>query len=93
MPSRIAGSEPPRARVQAVDVDVVAQFATVTLPLRNLMQMQIGDVLGIDLPRSITALVGGTALLDCTYGVRNGRYALRVAQVRTPERSTGEHHG
>jgi flagellar motor switch protein FliM len=92
LPDRRA-SEILHAQVQTLDVDVVARFASVSLTLRKLIEMQVGDVLSMDLPTSITAVVGETPLLDCTYGMRNGRYAMRVERVRTPERSLGVLHG
>lgn len=86
-------SELLRAHVPRIELDVVANFASVTLNLRKLVEMQVGDVLSIEVPASVVARVGESPLLDCSYGVRNGHYALRIEQVRTHERSTGVLHG
>ena len=81
-------------RVQAADVEIVADLATTTMKLGGLMTMKVGDVLPIELPSTIEAKVDGVPVIACGYGEMNGRYALRVERVLSPERETnqGETH-
>jgi flagellar motor switch protein FliM len=81
-------------QVQAADVEIVADLTTTTMKLGGLMTMKVGDVLPIDLPSTIEAKVDGVPVIACGYGELNGRYALRVERVLSPERETkpGEAH-
>jgi flagellar motor switch protein FliM len=47
----------------------------------QLMALQPGDVISLDLPDVVHALVDGVAVLECRYGVMNGQYALKVDKV------------
>jgi flagellar motor switch protein FliM len=40
--------------------------------------MQVGDVVPLEIPRTITVNIDGVPVLDCRYGTINGRYALKV---------------
>jgi flagellar motor switch protein FliM len=100
-PTRRDQAEPERRwlhmlqkQVQAADVEIVADLATTTMKVGGLMTMKVGDVLPIDLPSTIEAKVDGVPVIACGYGELNGRYALRVERVLSPERETkqGEAH-
>jgi flagellar motor switch protein FliM len=65
-------------QIQDAEVDLVANLGTATVTLRDLMQLEVGDVIGIDVPETVVADVDGIPVLDCTYGVTEGRYALKV---------------
>ena len=68
-------------QVQSADVEIVANVATTTLKLGELMRMKVGDVLPIELPPLLEAKVDGVPVLECGYGELNGRYALRVERM------------
>jgi flagellar motor switch protein FliM len=73
------------SQVQLAEVELVAQLARSSITVRDLLAMQVGDVLPIDIPPKIHAEVDGVSLLECQYGVVNGQYALRVDRMITPE--------
>lgn len=73
-------------QVQSADVEIVANLASTTMKLRDLMAMKPGDVLPIDLKANIEANVNGVPLIECGYGEVNGRYALRVERMLQQER-------
>ena len=76
-------------QVQAAEVMLVATLARASVKVGELLALKVGDVLAIDIPPVIDAAVDGVPILDCTYGVRNGQYALRIERVRDPgERAT-----
>jgi len=43
--------------------------------------MQVGDFIEFNIPEFVEARVGGVAIMDCKYGVKNGRYSLKVNDV------------
>ena len=60
---------------------MIANLAHAQLTLRELMALQPGDVIALDLPDVVSASVDGVPILECRYGVMNGRYALKVDKV------------
>jgi flagellar motor switch protein FliM len=82
-------------QVQAADVEIVANLASRTMRLGELLTMKVGDVLPIELPTRIQAKVDGVPVLECGYGELNARYALRVERLVRPENETipGDAHG
>jgi flagellar motor switch protein FliM len=43
--------------------------------------MQVGDVIPLDIPEFVTASVDGVPVMECRYGISNGRYALRMEKI------------
>ncbi|MFT3737064.1 MAG: flagellar motor switch protein FliM [Rhodocyclaceae bacterium] len=72
-------------QVQAVDIKLVAQLATATVTLRELVNFKPGDVIPLDMDGSIQATVDGVGILECQYGVQGGHYALKVERFIAPE--------
>jgi len=68
-------------QVRSADVELTAEFATIPSSIAELLRMQVGDVLPIDIKPVITARAGEVPVLECTYGTHNGRYALRVQKM------------
>jgi flagellar motor switch protein FliM len=72
----------------------VANLTTANLTLREVMELEVGDVISLSLPDVVSAEVDGVAVADCRYGMANGQYALKVERVRTlPDEQTGVGHG
>ncbi|MFC5476047.1 flagellar motor switch protein FliM [Paraherbaspirillum soli] len=68
-------------QVQSADVQLKAEFQTIPSTIGQLLKLKAGDVLPIEMPESIIAKVDGIPVLECGYGISNGRYALRVEQM------------
>lgn len=68
-------------QVQEADVALRAEFVTMPSSIRQLLGLQAGDVLPIEIPEHITATVKGVPVMQCSYGTSNGRYALRVQKM------------
>ena len=66
------------AHVYDAEVQVKATLATATVTLRQLMSLQPGDVIALDLPEAVSAEVDGVPIVQGRYGVVNGHYALKV---------------
>jgi len=78
------------AQVYRADVEVAATLAHATVTIGQLMALQRGDVVSLDLPEVITADVDGRPVLECRYGVINGQYALKVERVLSREQDGGQ---
>lgn len=72
-------------QVHGVDVRLVAKLAEAALTLRDIVNFKVGDVIPLDIPETITAHVDGVNVLECKYGVKDGRYALKVERFIPPE--------
>ncbi|OZI74686.1 flagellar motor switch protein FliM [Bordetella genomosp. 12] len=68
-------------QVRSADVDLVAEFAHIPSTIGALSQLKVGDILPVEVPQTITAHVDGVPLMECSYGVFNGQYALRVQSM------------
>jgi flagellar motor switch protein FliM len=63
--------------------------------LGDILNMKVGDVISLNVPDQITAVVDGVPVMECTYGKLNGQYALRVEKLiySASESTQGEDHG
>ncbi|CAP42481.1 flagellar motor switch protein FliM [Bordetella petrii] len=77
-------------QVRSADVDLTAEFASIPSSIRELLRLKVGDVLPIEVPETVIANVNGVPLMECSYGVFNGQYALRVQNLFTYESDTHE---
>jgi flagellar motor switch protein FliM len=81
------------AQVQSAEVDLVACLGGSTVRLKELMHLKPGDILPIDISPTVQASVDGVPIMECTYGIRNGQYALRVERMLNAEQeSAGGSH-
>ena len=68
-------------QVQAADIEIVVNLGQAEVSIQQLMAMQVGDVIGLDIPQPLTAEVDGVPVMECKCGILNGQYALRVEQM------------
>jgi flagellar motor switch protein FliM len=68
-------------QVKDAEVELVANLATTTLTIGQLLQVKVGDVLSVDIAPSVVADVHGVQLFQARYGALNGRYALKVERM------------
>ena len=73
-----------RKQVQLAEVDLIANLGETPVTLRQIMKMQKGDIVPLDIPEAIVAKVDGVPVLECKYGISNGQYALKVGKIFTP---------
>lgn len=67
-------------QLQQADVELVATLGGAEITLRDIVNMRVGDVIPLVLEDKIKASVDSIPVMDCTYGVRNGVYAIRIDQ-------------
>jgi flagellar motor switch protein FliM len=68
-------------QVYGAEVELVANLAQAQVSVAQLMTLQAGDVISLDLPDAVIAAVDGVPVLECRYGVMNGQYALKVEKL------------
>ena len=79
-------------QVQDAAVDLVTNLATARLTLREVSELEVGDVISLDIPETVSATVNGIPVAECKYGIANGKYALKVERIRMPT-AEGEGEG
>ena len=72
-------------QVQLAEVELVANLGQAPVTLRQILEMQEGDVISLEIPEAIVAQVDGVPVLECKYGVFNGQYALKVDRILSPQ--------
>jgi len=71
-------------QLYAKPVDSVAVLCEKELSVAQLLSLSLGQVLPIDLSAPVRLMVDGVNMLSGRYGVRNGRYALKVEHMNQP---------
>lgn len=67
-------------QLQQAEVELVATLGGTDITLRDIVNMKVGDIIPLTLAEKIKAAVDGIPVMECSYGVRNGMYALRIDQ-------------
>jgi flagellar motor switch protein FliM len=67
--------------LQDAEVELVADLGAAAVTLADILKMKPGDFIPLTLQKVVAAEVDDVPVMDCTYGVFNGRYALRVERV------------
>jgi flagellar motor switch protein FliM len=70
-----------RHQVQDAEVELVAHLGSAKVTLGQVAAMQVGDVITLEIPPLIVARVDGVEVLDATYGIANGQYALKINRL------------
>ena len=73
-----------RNEIKAATVEMEAALVQVEITLGDLVSMKPGDVIPIDLPRAVLALVDGVPVFSGQFGVSCGKNALKVLERVVP---------
>ena len=68
-------------QVQSAEVELVVNLGHIELTFDQLLGMQVGDVIELEIAQPIVAEVDEVPVMECKCGVFNGQYALRVEQL------------
>ena len=60
---------------------MLVDLAHAQVTLDQILNMQVGDVISLDIPELVTASVDGVPVMECHYGISNGQYALRMEKM------------
>jgi flagellar motor switch protein FliM len=69
-------------RVYAAPVEAIAVLAKTEMTVAQLLSLSIGQVVPIELDEPVSLQVDGVTMMSGRYGVRNGRYALKVETLK-----------
>ncbi|MGM8849134.1 flagellar motor switch protein FliM [Salinicola halophyticus] len=73
--SRMAGE------IKQTQVELIADFAEIPSTIGDVLALEVGDILPIDLPKTLGVRVDGVPVMACEYGTRHGQRALRVKHL------------
>ena len=59
-------------------VEVVGELGKVTLPVNKLVQLKVGDVIGMPKPEQITLYANKTPVMQGNIGESNGQTAIQI---------------
>lgn len=68
-------------QIQIAEVELVATLGTAKVDFEEILNMRAGDIIPLQIPEFIQATVDGVPVMDCSYGVMNGQYALKVEKL------------
>jgi flagellar motor switch protein FliM len=74
-----------RKQLKDAEVEIVAQLATSTITLGQILHMKVGDVIPMTIPETIVASVDDVPLMECRYGQQGGQYALKIERFLSSE--------
>lgn len=70
-----------------IELDATLQFGSRELPLREVLELGPGDVVELDrhVSEPVDLVIGGRIVARGEVVIVNGNFALRVAEVATPQ--------
>ena len=68
-------------QIQVAEVELVAVLGTGRATFDGILNMKVGDIIPLNVTEQIQATVDGVPVMDCTYGILNGQYALKVEKL------------
>jgi flagellar motor switch protein FliM len=72
-------------QLQVADVELMAPLASTVMSLGEILKLKVGDIIPITIDPMVTTIVDGVPVMECRYGVRNGRYALKLERFTAEE--------
>ena len=75
-------------QIQVAEVELVAVLGTGRASFDDILNMKVGDIIPLNVPEQIQATVDSVPVMDCTYGILNGQYALKVEKQLANSDST-----
>ena len=78
-------------QIQNAEVEIVANMGSADISIKELIDMQVGDVIPINIPDIISATIDQIPIMECSYGTLHGQYALRVEKLLSHNLSDGLH--
>ena len=85
-----------RKQLKDAEVELKAQLTTTSVTLGDILKMRAGDIIPVQIPEVITAVVDDVPLMECRYGQQGGQYAIKIERFITSEQTEfalGEKHG
>jgi flagellar motor switch protein FliM len=68
-------------QVQSAEVELVAELGGAELTFGQVMQLKVGDIVPLEIPKTVTPMINGMPIMECQYGIFNRQYSLRVVRM------------
>lgn len=82
-----------REEIMVADVELSATLAETKLSLNQIHKLKTGDIIPIEMPKNVTAMVEDVAMFHATYGEHNEKAALKITEVvQHPKDPTPTYH-
>jgi flagellar motor switch protein FliM len=69
-----------KEEVMAAKIDLAATFAETTISVRELAELQPGDIIPIEMPELVDVAIAGIGVFQGRIGASRGSYAIQVAE-------------
>ncbi|MBI5900940.1 MAG: flagellar motor switch protein FliM [Rhodocyclales bacterium] len=73
--------------LQTAEVELVATLASASLTVADVVNLQVGDVVPIEIQETATTSVDGVPIMASRYGIQNGQYALKIERFLAEDES------
>ncbi len=67
-----------KRQLQSAEIELVAKLGSSRVTLGQILNMKAGDVVPLHIGETVMANVDQVPVMECHYGLQNGRYALRI---------------
>lgn len=72
-------------QLQTAEVELTVDLGKTSVTLREVLKMQVGDVIPLVIEDRVQATIGGIPVIEAGYGTQNGQLALRVERFLAEE--------
>jgi flagellar motor switch protein FliM len=67
-----------KMQIQDAEVELTTTLGTAEVTISDLLELEVGDIIGLDVDETVYARVDGVPVIECSYGVLGGHYAIKV---------------
>jgi len=67
-----------KEEILLADVSLSAEFTQLKMSLKKILNLKAGDILPIDMPKSVVAKAEGTAMFNASFGEHGGKKSLKI---------------
>ena len=76
-------------QVQSANVELAATLGRADMTFEQVLKIQIGDIIPLEVGESILASIDGVPVMECKYGAFNNQYALKVEKMLSTNEGEG----
>ena len=81
-----------REEILSADVNLSAELTQIDTTLRDVLALNVGDILPIDMPKTITAKIENVPLFNASFGEHKNKTALKVTDmIKHPKDATPQY--
>jgi flagellar motor switch protein FliM len=70
-----------REEMKMAEVEIHSSLTTVTLPVKDVMELKAGDIIPFDMPDEVTLIAEDIPVFRGEYGMSNGNRAIKIKEV------------